>query len=262
MTSDLTILPIGSSSAGNAIRLQDRHGALLLDAGVTFKALQRALAFRITALDAVLISHEHGDHIQAVPELFKARVPIVASQGTLDFLRPPAGAPTRTARSLLRLSIPSTGVAVGEDPGAPMPTWDVLPFPILHDAAEPLGFYVQRGANRILYCTDTKRMTFRVDRPTHVLIEANHDPLMVRAAVYAGKLPAAAGHRITESHMSVYTTVETLVNGFDLSECQQIILLHLSDGNSDAARFQDLVQRATGIPTSVAGHQGSIRGAP
>jgi len=74
---------LASSSAGNATVLEDGDRRILLDAGLPYREIQRALEHRVSSLDTVLVTHEHQDHARAALELAsRARVPVYATGGT------------------------------------------------------------------------------------------------------------------------------------------------------------------------------------
>lgn len=240
----MRVHPIASSSAANAVLLEDGSARILLDAGVTYRALREALAFRLSTLDAVLVTHEHADHARAALELAtRARVDVYATAGTWDAL---GGLPIGGRAHAIR---PHEAFRAGP--------WIVHPFPTRHDARDPVGFFLSGPTSRTLYATDLAVGRFRAARLTHVLLEANHDASLVERAVAAGATDPNLAARIRHSHLSLAGALRYL-ELLDRSSLEEIWLLHLSDGHSDARAFRDQVERATGIPTYVAGHQGAI----
>ena len=120
----IEINALASSSAGNCYRVTDGKTPLLIEAGIPFREIQRALNYTVTDLAGALISHEHGDHSKAAADLMKAGVDIYASRGTIDALGL-SGHRFRAVLPRLQFNIYS---------------WTILPFEVEHDAAEPLGF--------------------------------------------------------------------------------------------------------------------------
>lgn len=243
----LHVRPLASSSAANATLLEHGSSRLLLDAGLPHRELQRLTRHAVSSLDGVLVTHEHGDHARGVRDLLtRARVPVYATRGTLDALPIPEGAPAHAMRT-------RTPYAVGP--------WTVVAFPVRHDAAEPCGFFVRIGDARVMYVTDAAFTPYRTAGLTHLLVEANHDPVLVARSVDAGRIDARLASRIRQNHASLSTTLELLAR-LDLSSAEEVWLMHLSDGHSDARAFRDAVERATGVPTRVAGHAGSLEASP
>jgi phosphoribosyl 1,2-cyclic phosphodiesterase len=234
---DLSVRTLASSSRGNAHVLMASDGArLLLDAGLRWPDLQRALDHQATSLDGVLITHEHQDHARAVPQLLAASVDVYATPGTLGAL----GVRHHRAHAVAPL-LPFS-VANG---------WRALAVPVAHDAQQPVAFLISRAGQRVLYLTDAGWCAYRFDRLTHVLIEANHRRDLLDASVRSGAIPQSVRDRIADNHLSLERCVQ-LLQASDLSRVQQIVLLHLSDGNSDAEAFLDAVRSATGRPVTVA----------
>ena len=231
------IRPLASSSEGNAYLVTETDGRspLLLDCGLPVAQLKQATGYRLSTLAGCLVSHEHGDHSKAAADLMRAGVDCYMSQGTADALRL-SGHRLKIVRALQQFSL-----------GA----WTVLPFDTIHDAAEPLGFLLAAGEEKVLYLTDTAYCKYRFNGLTHILIECNHAADILQANVESGAVPAAMKRRVMRSHMSL-STVKGFLKANDLSQVRDIHLIHLSDGNSDAERFKSEIQAMTGKPVYVA----------
>jgi len=233
----IEIRPLASSSEGNAYLVTETDGRspLLLDCGLPVAQLKQATGYRLSTLAGCLVSHEHGDHSKAAADLMRAGVDCYMSQGTADALRL-SGHRLKIVRALQQFSL-----------GA----WTVLPFDTIHDAAEPLGFLLAAGEEKVLYLTDTAYCKYRFRGLTRILIECNHSWDILQANVESGAVPAEMKKRIIRSHMSL-DTVKDFFRANDLSQVRDIWLLHLSDGNSDAERFKREIQALTGKPVYVA----------
>jgi phosphoribosyl 1,2-cyclic phosphodiesterase len=111
-----------------------------------------------------------------------------------------------------------------------------------HDAAEPLNFIIDE---KILFITDNYKLQFDFSwfKFTCIMIEANYCEELIK-----GKADDFVNKRRFRSHMSFQTALLTLKT-LDLSECKQIILIHLSDGYTDENRFIQDTEKAFGIPT-------------
>lgn len=218
MQASLQVLATGSS--GNAILVRIGAARLLVDAGLPYPALAARLGragVPVGELDAVLVSHEHADHTRALAEL-RARhpsVPVLATSGTARAVgRDLAVGLDGTLRS-------EHGVAIGDAA--------IVPFAVSHDAAEPVGFRLERGDFALAVATDLGEVTAVVRQAfagcRAVVIEANHDlellargpypPFLKRRvasrrghlsnAQMAGLLRAVAGpwlHHVTLAHAS------------------------------------------------------------
>jgi len=125
-------------------------------------------------------------------------------------------------------------------------TWKILPFETQHDAQEPLGFLLaNRDGDKLLYATDTFYIRYRFQGLTHIAVECNYSLDILRANVEAGMVEPALKSRILKSHFSLENVKKFLLAN-DLGKVQEIWLLHLSDGNSDEARFKREIQELTG----------------
>lgn len=228
------ITVLGSSSAGNAYLLGGRS-PLLLDCGLSVRELKVATGHHLTGLAGCLVTHEHGDHSKAAADLMRAGVDCYMSAGTARTLGL-SGHRLKVIRALQLLR-------VGD--------WAVLPFEVIHDAAEPLGFLVAGEGEKVLYLTDTAYCPYRFTGLTRIMIECNYDKAILDRNIEAGKLHPGMRRRLLRSHMSIDRVLDFLAAN-DLSEAREIVLLHLSDGNSDAKEFKKQVQAATGRMTRVA----------
>jgi phosphoribosyl 1,2-cyclic phosphodiesterase len=230
---------IASGSSGNAYALHQEGAApLLLEAGIQYKRLQAALHHRVTSLAGALISHEHGDHGKAAQNLIRAGVDVYATAGTLGALKLTG----HRAHALSPI-----------EPRVIDRHWTVMAFPAVHDAAEPAGFLVSAAdGDRLLYLSDSAYCAHTFANLTLVMIEANYSEAIMHDRVMKGSLDKLVAVRTIHNHLSLERAVQFL-NANDLTKVKEIHLLHLSDGNADEATFRETVERATGVPTYIAG---------
>ena len=233
----MNILPIASSSAGNAIVVDDGHSRLLLDCGLSVGRLRRELG-TLTSVDAVLLTHEHADHSRALPNMLAAGVDVYASLGTLEALRVLSHHRTHPLRTH-----DDTIVA----------TWTVTAFPLVHDAAFPCGFMARsnRTGACMLYVVDTGYVPHRFTGVTHALIEANYCARLTLDSLEAGRLNVRQHGRLINNHLSIVQATDVL-STLDEQLLVEAWLLHLSDRHSDAVRFKEMAERAIGKPVHVA----------
>src|SRR5690625_2823179 len=239
----MTVEVIASSSAGNVYLLRQGEAApLLLECGLPFKQLQVALEHQVTSLAGCVVSHEHGDHSKAAQKLTQAGVRVYATAGTLAALNL-TGHRAKPLTFLERTRIGS---------------WSVVPLKAVHVYAEPSGFVIEVAAcDRLLFITDSAWSAYTYSGVNLVLIESNYYTSMLNAAVMKGKLPSQVAARTIKNHNSLANCIKTL-QANDLSQCRQIVLLHLSAGNSNEKNFKSAVEAATGIPASIAPEKGVI----
>ncbi|NEZ50299.1 MBL fold metallo-hydrolase, partial [Clostridium botulinum] len=124
----------------------------------------------------------------------------------------------------------------------------ILPFKTEHDAAEPLGFLIQHlEMDQLLFITDSYYCRYKFSDIDHVLIECNYSDEILKER----KLPQKLKDRIIKSHFEL-ENVKEFLKATDLKGTKEIVLIHLSDGNSNAEQFQKEIEMLTGKPTYIA----------
>ena len=181
------------------------------------------------------MSISRGDHSKAAADLMRVGIDCYMSAGTAEAL----GLTSHRLKVVRALE----QFAVGD--------WAVLPFDTVHDAAEPLGFLIAGEGEKILYLTDTAYCPYRFSGLTRIMIECNYSKEILDRNIEAGKLHPGLRRRLLRSHMGLDRVLAFLAAN-DLSQVRGIMLLHLSDGNSDAMGFKKAIQAATGRMVAVA----------
>lgn len=230
----MQIKVISSGSHGNAITVSDGFSTLLLDCGLPYSKLARQV--KCSEIAGVLVSHEHLDHARAVPEMIRRGVEVYMSRGT-------------ALKVDLRLGIPVTYRMLNSLVELQIGTWKVLPFNVIHDAAEPMGFFFEsiKTGKRGVYIVDSAYVDFDFPKVTHWLIEANYQEELLESGPYEEYLK----DRVRQNHFSL-ENLKVFLRTSDLSQTEEIWLLHLSDSNSDEAVFVEEIQSLTGVPTYAA----------
>lgn len=226
---------IGSSSAGNCYRIDDGHTALLLEAGLPIKEIQRSLQFRLSAIAGALVSHAHLDHAKSAADMLKAGIDVFGQQETFDAL----GLKSHRLNAIL----PQVAFQIG--------TWTILPFPLEHDCPN-VGFLLANGKEKLVYITDSYFCRYKFSGLTHLMLECNHSYAILDAKVLSGELDIHRKNRLMRSHFSLENCKEFL-KANDLSKVQEIHLIHLSGDNSNEEQFKREIQELTGLPVLVAG---------
>jgi len=232
---------LASGSRGNCTVIEGSAGTLLVDAGLSAKELlgrMGSAGVDPDKIDAVLVTHEHGDHIRGLDVLArKLDIPVYATEGTLrDFLlyRRLSKKPLshHTCRYLERFS-------VGD--------FHIDPFATSHDAAEPCGFVISEGGARIGYCTDTGIMTpamLELLRPCDgIILESNHCPEMLANGPYPESLKRRI--RSKRGHLSNQAAAECL-RGFG-KDVPRVILAHLSEINNTPEKAKGTAREGLGL---------------
>lgn len=236
LLSNMKVYTLASGSGGNSCLLVDNGTTVLIDAGISFKRIRSsldALGYSPHQLSAVLITHEHSDHICGLNTFIK-------------YFDIPVFAP-RTVANHLRWSIAGIDDLIREldvHRENKIGSLSVLPFHTPHDTPESVGYRI-RGSSVFGYCTDcghiTDEMLEGLNGCGTVLIEANHniDKLI------AGPYPAPLKRRILSDrgHLSNDASAELALFLLN-SGTRQFVLAHLSSENNTPSLAYDTVRHA------------------
>lgn len=227
---------VESSSKGNSYILDGKNSALLIECGVTFKKMQRMIGYQIKKIDGCLVTHEHGDHTKFANQFVGRGIKIYGSKGTIDKLN---------INSPKMIPIENNRVfGVGE--------FDIMPFDVRHPAEEPFGYLISHPElGKALFAIDTFYIPYRFNDLNHIFVEANYEQAMIDYNVEQGMLHPLVRKRTMSGHMEINTLLDMLRSN-DMSSVQEIVLLHLSNMNSNKDSFINQVETATGVPTVVA----------
>lgn len=228
----MDIKVISSGSSGNCYLIDDGKTALLLDAGIPFAEIQKAMDFDTSSIRGCLITHSHGDHAMAAKHMAKRGIKIYSNANTAVTIG-------KGAHVLEPLT------AYGID------TMTILPFAVHHDVP-CFGYRIDslETGERLVYITDACGFDFSIKGTTHLLVECNHSKQLLLDNVAAGRLNGVLGARILNSHMSHERLLQYLQDGhIGTGRLQQMMLIHLSNDNSDAVEFRKKVQEI--VPPSV-----------
>jgi phosphoribosyl 1,2-cyclic phosphodiesterase len=224
---------LGSGSTGNATVVEGGSGAaisrVLVDCGFTLRELDLRLAragLAASDLDAVFITHEHGDHIGSALALARRnRLPLWMSRGTWRAVRAPDLAePVRFARD-------GETIAIG--------ALELHPFTVAHDAEEPLQLRCSDRVRRLGLLTDagsiTPHLLANLQGCDALLLECNHDREMLAASRYPASLKARIGGRY--GHLDNETSAEILAACLH-DGLRHLVAAHLSVENNRPERVR------------------------
>ena len=183
---------LGSGSGGNATILECGKSRLLLDAGLSAKQLtvrMEAIGIDPDSLTGVLLTHEHSDHARGLDVLLRKRkIPVYANAMTKEALQ-------WGMKSEVLWKVFNTGQDFQLD------EMTIHPFPIPHDAAEPVGFTVLNGSTKFGLVTDvgyvTQAMRMHLRETQALFVEANYDEALLEADT---KRPWSTKQRIASRH--------------------------------------------------------------
>lgn len=221
----MEISVLASGSTGNAVCVRTGETRILIDGGISTRAITRKLAdigVDIATLDAVLVTHEHNDHIKGLVTFGKKYdVPVYARYDAWRAMPNVAKAVAQHNRRLLR-----DNLEVGD--------CKIEVFDTSHDAADPVGFSVYWQDRKFSLATDLGCVSSRVKNALSVsdflVFEANHDIDMLKDGSY----PAFLKRRIlgARGHLSNETAGHTLADIAREKSYMQIMLAHLSQENN------------------------------
>lgn len=228
---------LGSSSKGNCYILESSTGNLLLECGVNFKEIQKALEFNLSSVHGCLVTHEHNDHSKAVHDVMKAGIDVYTSKGTVEALQ--------LKGHRFHALKEGDQVKIGD--------FIVLFFSTQHDAKDPMGFLIQYvpTGEKLLFATDTYYLRYKFQRLNYIMVECNYVKEILEENIANGLVPEGLRNRLLESHFSL-ENVKGFLKANDMTTVRKIILIHLSDGNSDAERMKREIEELTGVETEVA----------
>lgn len=218
---------LGSGSEGNSLLVEAQSGAtttrVLLDCGFSAKEVERRLVRLGTSaefLDAILITHEHSDHIGSALTLArKWSIPLHMSWGTARAV----GADDTGVD--LRVLWGDEAVAIGDI--------SVLPYTVPHDAREPLQYVFSNGASRLGVLTDVGTSTPHISAVLSgcdaLILECNHDLQMLAGSRYPQSLKARIGGN--HGHLNNDAAAQILAS-LDRSRLRHLVAAHLSQQNN------------------------------
>ena len=222
----MKVCALGSGSTGNALLVEGPEGLILVDAGLSWRELKARASrggFSLAHLKAVVLTHEHADHVRGLETLARRGIPVFATGGTLR-----------------ALGLEGTAVV----PGMELAGLRIFPFPVSHDAAEPVGYRFECNGLRLGLATDLGQVTPEVMRHLHgcqtVVLEANHDLGMLLAGPYPWPLKTRImgpyGHLANDAAGQALRTLQ--------GQARAVLLAHLSQENNTPALALETVALA------------------
>ena len=234
----MRLFVLNSGSKANGYVLHNDQEALIIECGCPYSQCLRAIGFNRKKIVGAIVTHEHGDHAKFVSQYLDAAIPVFASQGTIDGFN---------IRNDGRKAIPvqcKKPFKVGK--------FTILPFDTKHDSNEPFGYVISHPEiGCCLFATDTYYLKYVFGGLTQIMLECNYENGIIEKNVEDGVIPPIVRDRVFRSHMSLDTTISTL-RANDLSQVNNIVLLHLSGNNSNPELFTRRVEEATGKVVHIA----------
>ncbi len=217
----MILCPLASSSKGNCLFLHINNTKILVDNGISYKKLKEKLEklnYNVNDLDAILITHDHSDHIFGLKSIYQHKeIPVICNFETAKGIY-------KNLNMLFNFKIFYTNEEFQFK--------DLLihPFSIPHDTLDPVGFRIKYNNLNIGICTDTGHINTTIIKNlygcNYFYIEANHDPNMVlasnRSYIYKERVLGKQGHLSNDE--SAYL-LSKIIN----ENTKEIYLAHLSE---------------------------------
>lgn len=218
---------LGSGSKGNALLVASGKTKVLMDCGFGLKdTILRLARLGVSAeqLNGIVVTHEHGDHISGVVMLArKFNLPVWLTHGTLRS-KPGFFADIASIHEIDSLN----ALTIGD--------MEIIPFPVPHDAAEPVQFVFGDGARRLGVLTDTGCGTAHIERMLSgcdaLVLECNHDSAMLMDGDYPYSVKQRVAGRL--GHLNNLDAAGIL-SRLDTGNFQHLIAAHLSCKNNTPA---------------------------
>lgn len=232
---------LASGSKGNCAYVAGDSGAILIDCGLSAKETMARLArtgCRADAIAAIMVTHEHVDHVRGLDVLArKLACPVYATEGTLgDFL---------LHRRSSDKTLDTHCCRCGEPFGAG--GFAITAFATSHDAAEPCGYLVKENGTTLGYCTDTgivtPRMLDLLRSCDGIILESNHCPEMLANGPY----PESLKRRIRSSHGHLSNPAAAAVLRSLGKDVPEVVLSHLSEINNTTDRARASARDGMGL---------------
>ena len=232
----LCVCVLASGSKGNAIYVSDGKTAILVDAGLSGIEIQRrmvAAGLDAAGLKAIIVSHEHNDHIRGVGVMARRyHLPVYITRSTASAAAGQLGCINDLRFFEIGHSFSIHGLAIH-------------PFAISHDASDPSGFTVAQNGQKIGIATDLGIATAMVKQHLKtcalLVLEANHDPVMLTEGPYPWPLKQRIKSR--NGHLSNQESRDLLGEVKHAGLCH-VILAHLSETNNTPQKALDTVHQA------------------
>jgi len=228
---------LGSGSQRNGYVLTNGEETLIIEVGCKLLEVKKVLNYNMSSIVGALLTHSHNDHAGYIDSYMKAGITILASEETLVEKK------VTKMRYMTKSVVPGKGYKLGN--------FKLIPFSLTHDVP-CLGYLIEHPSIGLAaFITDTAECDYIFPPLNHIFIETNFSEDIMERNIVEGRLSPAMRPRLKRSHLEIESTKEIL-RAQDLSKVMNILLIHLSAGNSDQARFIAEVSAVTGKPVIAA----------
>ena len=220
----LNFCSLYSGSSGNSLFVETENTKILIDAGMSCKKIEEGLqSIEIdpSSIDAILVTHEHSDHVKGLGTISKKfDIPVYSTQKTFDAM------PIQTEKlkeNNIKIINPSEKFSIND--------LEIQPFSIPHDAVDPCGFNISKNSSQqISIATDIGHMTKSIinmlEGSQFILLESNYDTEVLKCCAYPYKLKTRIASDI--GHLSNTMAGKTISYLLKNSNLSTAMLGHLS----------------------------------
>jgi phosphoribosyl 1,2-cyclic phosphodiesterase len=227
---------LASGSKGNAVYVSTGKTSILVDAGLSGSEMERRLRSRDIfpeSIDAIIVSHEHRDHIQGVGVLSRRfGLPVHMTAPTMAVAADRLG-PLQKIGRFTR----GTSFHIG--------AFTIHPFSLSHDAADPVGFTIEHGHTKIGIATDlgvaTQLVCHHLEGCRLMVLEANHDVKMLQEGPYPWEVKQRIMGRL--GHLSNEAS-RALLDKVCHEGLHHVVIAHMSETNNEPDRAMSVFQQA------------------
>jgi len=229
------ILTVLAEKNHYTIVIQSEEEALVLEAGVSPEKLYDCLGFNLKKISGCLITHSHIEQSNYAKE-YTQDMNVYSSGNTLKYLNISHCSRVKSLKG-------NNHYQVGK--------FIIFPFELKHDV-HCFGYFINHAeTGRIVYATDSVAIPYKFNEMDHIFIGCYYDAVKLNKRVKNGVTPVFIQKRIIETQLE-FNTVKGFLKLNDISKVKNILLCHLSNGNSDPERFKEEIMLETKINTEIA----------
>lgn len=227
------LIVLATGSKGNGYILTNGEDTLLIEAGARYKEMLAGLDYKIETVNGMIVSHEHKDHSKYIEQYLK--------KGLLVHM-------PRSMKNNLDLSHVYNAISVDIGVTYELGNFTIKAFELVH-SVDCFGYYIyHKDLGKMLFITDTEYVKYRFSKLgiNHIVVEANYSKeLLNRSKVNS--------NHVLKGHMEINTTTNFLKEN-DTSSLKNVVLVHLSDSNSDEQLFSKLTTKVVheGVRVTIA----------
>lgn len=208
---------ISSGSQGNSYIIECESETLLLELGVAWNDILNGLNYNLKKVVGCLVSHKHNDHAKSIPNAIKSGVSVFSCEEVSTIYK--------GVKTLHKGSKKTLGGFV------------IIPLPLKHNC-ECYGYIIKhKEFGKIVFATDCLDFKYKIKDVNHWLIECNHSEDLMIDNMCNNVYSVSA----SENHLEINKTIKALNANYSCV-LQNIVLLHLSQGNADKNSFIGRVQ--------------------